>query len=325
MPATEWLERHLVCPRDHTPLDRGGTSLVCVQGHTYPVVDGIPVLIVEEADPTNPLVFKDTRERVAAGVPGDTEASEFVQSMMQRTCGFLYSELRNGLPRYPIPELRLPDGDGKVLLDVGCNWGRWTVAAGRKGYQVVGLDPNLNALIAAKHVVKELGGEATFVCGDARQMPFAESSVDAVFSYSVLQHFDKGAARAAMREMARVSRPDATVLVQMPNKFGVRQLYNRGRQIVQRNSNPFRVRYWTPSELRDSFQTLIGPCSLSVDGFFSLNPQATDTDILPRSSAMIVTVSEALRQASQRLPILLKAADSLYVRADNQKAFRSSS
>lgn len=325
MSATEWLERNLVCPRDHTPLDRGAASLACSQGHTYPVVDGIPVLIVEEADPTNPLVFNDTRERVAAGVPSDTEASEFVQSMMQRTCGFLYSELRNGLPRYPIPEIRLPDGDGKVLLDVGCNWGRWTVAGGRKGYQVVGLDPNLNALIAAKHVVKELGGEATFVCGDARQMPFAESSVDAVFSYSVLQHFDKAAAKAAMREMARVSRPDATVLVQMPNKFGVRQLYNRGKQIVRRNSNPFRVRYWTPGELRDSFQSLIGPCSLSVDGFFSLNPQATDTDILPRRSAMIVSVSEALRQASQRVPILLKAADSLYVRADNQKAFRSSS
>jgi SAM-dependent methyltransferase/uncharacterized protein YbaR (Trm112 family) len=324
MIATEWLDRYLVCPRDHGSMAAQGSSLICAKGHVYPVVDGIPVMLVSESEPTNPLVFEDTRERVAAGVPGGTEASAFVQSMMQRTCGFLYSDLRKGLPRYPIPEIRLPPGDGKVLLDVGCNWGRWTVAAGRKGYRVVGLDPNLDALIAAKHVVREMGGEASFVCGDARQMPLAESSVDAVFSYSVLQHFDKAAAKAALREMARVSRPDATVLVQMPNKFGVRQLFNRGKQIVKRNSNPFRVRYWTPRELRDSFQALIGPCRLSVDGFFSLNPQATDRDILPRRYAALVSLSEVLRQASDRVPILIDAADSLYVEADNQKAFRSS-
>lgn len=321
--ANGWLTSRVVCPRDRSALSDRGGELACEHGHTYPVVDGIPVLLGDE-DPTNPNVFRDTWARVEAGVPSGVAAREFVQSMILRTCGFLYSDLRAGLPRYPIPDIRLPPGAGRLLLDVGCNWGRWTVAATRKGYRVVGLDPNLDALIAARHVTAELGVEVSFVCGDARCMPFPDDVFDAVFSYSVLQHFDKEHARAAMAEMARVARTSATVLVQMPNIFGVRQLFNRTRQIVQRNHNPFRVRYWTPHELRASVQSTIGPCRLMVDGFFSLNPQATDRDILPRRYAAVVTVSEALRRAADRVPLLVNAADSLYFEADNGKAFRLS-
>jgi SAM-dependent methyltransferase len=284
-------------------------------------------LLVDEAEPTHPKVFSETRERVEDGLPDARDPHAFVQSMIRRTCGYLYEDLRDGLSRFPIPELRLPDadGDGSFLLDVGCNWGRWSVAAGRKGYRPIGIDPNLNALIAARGVAGQLGAEVGFVCGDARFLPFSENAFDAVFSYSVLQHFDKDHARAAMREMARVARPDATVLVQMPNKFGIRQMFNRTRQIVRRKSGPFRVRYWAPRELRDSVESLIGPCRLFVDGFFSLNAQATDRDILPRRYAALVSVSEALRHASDRIPLLVDAADSLYVEAGNRKAFRSSS
>jgi SAM-dependent methyltransferase len=307
-------------------LQERAAELFCEKGHTYPIVEGIPVLLVEDADPTNPNVFDATRARVTSRrTAAGADAHAFVQSMMRRTCGYLYADLRKELPRYPIPEIRLPPGDGKTLLDVGCNWGRWTVAAGRKGYRVAGLDPNLDALIAARSVVAETGGgEASFVCGDARAMPFSDSTFDAVFSYSVLQHFDKEQARTAMREMARVARVDATVLVQMANKFGVRQMFNRGKQIVTRNASPFRVRYWAPRELRQSVQGLIGPCELSVDGFFSLNAQMTDRDMLPRRYAAVVTLSDALRRASDRVPFLLEAADSLYFQADNRKAFRSS-
>ena len=131
----------------------------------------------------------------------------------------------------------------------------------------------------------------------------------------------------AMTEMARVSRPGATVLVQMPNKFGLRQMYHRTKIKMSRDKRPrpFTVRPWAPSELRETFQSLVGPCRLFVDGFFSLNPRATDRDILPRRYAAVVTVSEALRQASDRIPVLARAADSLYIEADNRKAFQSSS
>ena len=42
------------CPRDRSALTVEGERLVCEQGHEYPYVDGIPVLVVEDAEPTQP-------------------------------------------------------------------------------------------------------------------------------------------------------------------------------------------------------------------------------------------------------------------------------
>ena len=39
---------------------------------------------------------------------------------------------------------------GSRLLDLGSSWGRWSIAAARKGYSVVGLDPSLGAVLAAR-------------------------------------------------------------------------------------------------------------------------------------------------------------------------------
>ena len=45
--------------------------------------------------------------------------------------------------------LDLPRGP---LLDIGCSWGRWSLAAARKGYSVVGIDPSLGAVMAARRI-----------------------------------------------------------------------------------------------------------------------------------------------------------------------------
>jgi uncharacterized protein len=43
----------LACPSDdHAPLRQEGTTLVCTScGRVYPIVDGIPVLLLDEALP----------------------------------------------------------------------------------------------------------------------------------------------------------------------------------------------------------------------------------------------------------------------------------
>jgi len=48
-----WLLTHLVCPSDHTALETQDTILRCTHGHTYPLLDGIPILLLPEATPTN--------------------------------------------------------------------------------------------------------------------------------------------------------------------------------------------------------------------------------------------------------------------------------
>ena len=42
----------LVCPRDHLPLEQKGSFLVCPGGHDYPVVDGVPILLLADKEQT---------------------------------------------------------------------------------------------------------------------------------------------------------------------------------------------------------------------------------------------------------------------------------
>jgi uncharacterized protein YbaR (Trm112 family) len=43
----------LACPVDHAPVADEGSHLVCAScGRRYPVRDGIPVMLVEEAEPS---------------------------------------------------------------------------------------------------------------------------------------------------------------------------------------------------------------------------------------------------------------------------------
>ena len=113
------------------------------------------------------------------------EVDPFVQERIPYTNDFLYRPSQFRLTRYPIPELRLDPGDGKRLLDIGCNWGRWSIAAARKGYAVSGIDPSPQAILAARRVAKQLALDIDYRSGSGEIIPFAERSFDVVFSYSV--------------------------------------------------------------------------------------------------------------------------------------------
>ena len=236
-----------------------------------------------------------------------------MQDVIAATCGNLYRHLIGNLTTYPIPEIRLPPGEGRTFLEIGCNWGRWCISAARRGYRVVGVDPSLDAIRAARRVAEELEVEAEYLVGDARHLPFADGSSDVVFSYSVFQHFTRTAAVAAFRELGRVLKPGGLSLVQMANVWGPRSLVNQLRERRFREPRSlFDVRYWSPSELRRELTRAVGPTELAVDGFLTLNPQPSDLPLLPRRYRSLVHLSEAYRKASRRLPGLVRFADSLY-------------
>jgi hypothetical protein len=60
---------------------------------------------------------------------------------------------------------------------------------------------------------------------------------------------------------------------------------------------------------------MIGPTTVSVDGYFSLNPQTIDLSLLPLRYQAVVRTSDGLREASERHPWLVSVADSLYLSA----------
>jgi SAM-dependent methyltransferase/uncharacterized protein YbaR (Trm112 family) len=317
--AERWPEELLVCPRDRTALEARDETLVCAEGHEYPHVGGIPVMVVEEVEPTQPGYWAKPEqiEAVRAAQPPEVTGSgvdPYVAELILGTHGNLYKHLSQGLERYPIPDFPLPRApDEELLLDIGCNWGRWSISAAQAGYRVIGVDPSFEAIVAARRIARQLGVQARYVVADARTLPFADDAFDVVFSYGVLQHFSKADVAVAVGEIARTVKPDGYSWVQMPNALGVRNLYQLARRGF-RVGRHFEVRYWRPGELRRTFRA-IGPTSLSTDGFFTLNPQKRDLDLLPRRYRALVRTSEALRRASGRARFLTALADSVNVRS----------
>jgi SAM-dependent methyltransferase/uncharacterized protein YbaR (Trm112 family) len=335
------LSRMLVCPRDRSELELRGAWLRCRHDHEFAVVDGVPVMLDDAATPTigiardsllrardpehtdarAPELFLESlgiSEQEKTGVVGlrtrGSAIDPVVSYLVAATNGLMYVPWIGKLERYPIPELRLPPAKGELLLDVGCSWGRWSMAAARKGYRVIGIDPSLGAVMAARRVARQLGLDAQFVVGDARALPFGDRVFAAVFSYSVLQHFAKSDVRAALGEMGRVLAPSGASLVQMANAAGVRSVQHQARRRF-RTAEAFEVRYWLLPELRAAFERAIGPSAIEVDGFFGLGMQPSDAPYMSRFRRTVLSASTALTAMSQRLPALRWVADSVYVRS----------
>lgn len=320
MDLEAWFIENLVCPVDKHPLSAPQPEFVCSSGHRYPVLDGIPVMLPCDV----PVTHGAARDTLTAARAGDRdfvdpvlkggEVDPFVQDAVAATCGYMYKRLRGRLRDYPIPDFRFSRREIGMFLELGCNWGRWSMAAARTGYDVVGIDPSLHAIRAARRVARQLGLPARFVVGDARYLPFRADMFRIVFSYSVLQHFAKEDVLLALAETRRVLSRGGTSVIQMANIWGLRSLYHQLRRGF-RKPRDFEVRYWALGELRDEFSRSVGPTEIEIDGFFSLNAQPTDAPMLPAHYRAVIWSSEVLRSLSVRLALLAHVADSLIVKA----------
>lgn len=334
MTVDSWLVEHLVCPLDGTPLRAENETLVSQAGRRYPVVDGVPVML---ADGDHTLWVAESSRQSSSQAPADPyyvdsvglsdeeratilrliaegagPVDPVVSCLVAATNGIAYKHLIGKLREYPIPEFRLPPANGQLLLDVGCNWGRWCVAAARKGYRPVGLDPSLGAVLAARRVCAQLGVEAKFIVGDARCLPLRSNLFDKVFSYSVIQHFSRENAAIAVHELGRVLKPGGKALVQMPTTLGLRCLYHQFRRRFREPSG-FEVRYYSTAALRRLFTAGIGPTQTSVDCYFGIGLQRSDMKFMAPPLKAVVACSEVLRLASQLFPPLKQVADSVYL------------
>jgi 2-polyprenyl-3-methyl-5-hydroxy-6-metoxy-1,4-benzoquinol methylase/uncharacterized protein YbaR (Trm112 family) len=335
------LKSVLGCPRDKSRLEFAESTCSCEFGHTYPVVAGIPVLLVEDVPQTIGIArasiraarsLKETSpeeetqfylntlgisEKERAGIYGEHQRGNavidpVVKYLVAATNGNLYKPMIGNLDSYPIPSLPLEPGNGRILVDIGCSWGRWSIAAARKGYNVIGIDPSLGAILAARRVSKQLGCEADFIVADARFLPLHAKSIDIAFSYSVLQHFSKADVRSTLAELRRILVPKGCSVIQMANAFGIRSMQNQLRRGF-REPTDFNVRFWRPTELLSTFSALLGDTEMSVDGYFGLGIQASDSSLLPFRYRVIVRASEIIKRLSRKAKWVRFLADSVYL------------
>jgi len=304
-------------------------------GECYPIIQGVPVLLTKTEDPTHwvlsasydaarnrpdDVYYEDTiglfpadlanlKEQMKSGLIDSVDP--IVSFLVGATSGNMYRDLIGKLETIPIPEFRMPSGNG-LMLDIGCSWGRWSVAAAQNGYTVVGIDPSLGAVLAAKRLTQELGIDAQFVVADALRLPFQDKTFDYIFSYSVLQHLSRDDCEKITREAGRVSNDNAELMIQMANMFGIRSLYHLARRGF-RSGSGFDVRYYSPNQLVRMFEKNYGHSRLSVDCYFGLGIQAADRHVVSTPKRLVIDASEFLRSAAGHLPFLRYAADSLYI------------
>jgi SAM-dependent methyltransferase/uncharacterized protein YbaR (Trm112 family) len=329
-----WFLENLICPVDGGSLrwEPETSRLHSLTGLIYSVVDGVPIMLPQEIEPTlsgmnasrqctpaeapwylsSVLLSDEEKEGILQLAEKPGAVDPVAAYLVAATNGIGYAHLVGNLKQYPIPDIRLPQGDGRTLLDVGCSWGRWSIAAARKGYSSIGMDPSLGAVMAARRVAHQLGVQCRFFVGDARHLPLRDECVDTAFSYSVLQHLSPSDAVQSINHIGRVLRPGGSGLVQMPTKWGLRCLMNQAKRRF-REAEGFEVRYWGLGDLRRVFEKAVGPSTLSVDCYFGIGWQATDLPLMPAILRFVIMTSEVLRKLSGTFPVLTRVADSVYI------------
>jgi SAM-dependent methyltransferase len=255
--------------------------------HAYAIVDGVPVFILPEKEQTiglalasydaaanakgGPLYLKTigVSDIERAGIEtvwaqsGHIDRVDLAISyLVGATCGLEYMNLIGQLNSYPIPKIPVQPAAGKLLLDIGC---RWSISAARKDWYVVGIDPSLGAIMAARRAFHS-ERHVMFVCGDARFLPFKNKTFDCAFSYSVIQHFSEEDAERTLAEIGRTLADHGFSKIQMAHRGGLRSAYIRTRSDYF-SHGVFRVRYWPLNRLKRTFEKTIGPSTVIPEAF----------------------------------------------------------
>ena len=329
----------LRCPRDHSELRIESGHLCCARGHNYPIVSGVPVFLLAEKEQTigiataslkaaestngSPLyvdtlgISEDEKRGIERDWIAGGKIDPAISYLIGATSGWGYVNLIGRLESYPIPEIPVGYGNGELLLDVGSNWGRWSVSAARKGWRAVGIDPSLGAILAAQRAFSGMGLDIAFVCGDARFLPFRADLFRCAFSYSVIQHFSEIDAELCIAELGRVLRRGGFAKIQMAHKGGLRSTYSRTRPNYA-DSGHFRVRYWSLASMRDVFEKKIGPSGVIAEAFGGLGLLAEDRSYVSAKAKTLIAISILLKNLSIFVRPLIHLADSVYVVSTKQ-------
>ncbi|EHQ27375.1 class I SAM-dependent methyltransferase [Mucilaginibacter paludis] len=138
--------------------------------------------------------------------------------------------------------------DCKTVLDVGCGGGRNLVYFLRNGYQVFGIDPNIQAIEAVKELSSQLAPanpKDNFTLANAEDMPFPDNSFNLAICSAVL-HFAKNEVHfdAMLRSIWRVLKPGGYLFARLASDIGIEPLVHHlgdGRYLLPDGSERFLV------------------------------------------------------------------------------------
>jgi SAM-dependent methyltransferase len=157
-------------------------------GASYPVIGGIPRLVVRGTQP-GPVV---------AGF--DDEWGRF-RDVGTKDHGEVFERYFDVLPAKLL-------GSDQVALDAGCGAGRWAFEVSRRGPRVVALDLGQSIEIARANTDFE---RVACVQADVRALPLEQETVDWAYSLGVLHHTEQP--DVALLDIVRTVRPGGRIVL----------------------------------------------------------------------------------------------------------------
>ncbi|MAE94856.1 MAG: hypothetical protein CL910_09365 [Deltaproteobacteria bacterium] len=200
-------EHHLAllcCPRCRGKLSttEDATGLSCAScDASYPVIDGIPVLLAGEVDEISETVqeyYEAGWRKNADGVPRARLVHEDLSDRGQR---YIVDNERRFVSIF--------EGGGNVFLDAGSG-AQPRVEFGQAFDYHLCVDLSLQGLQEARQVV---GDRGIFVCGSLLDLPIRDHSLAGAMASHCIYHIDKELQSRALSEISRVVSPRGVGLI----------------------------------------------------------------------------------------------------------------
>jgi 2-polyprenyl-3-methyl-5-hydroxy-6-metoxy-1,4-benzoquinol methylase len=102
---------------------------------------------------------------------------------------------------------------GMRVLDVGCAGGATMIDTGLQGAEVYGQDLDGEMVMRANRELARWGIDGEVKAGDAVELQFPDRYFDGAYSHDFLEHVTEDTKVRALREIRRVLKPDAPVVL----------------------------------------------------------------------------------------------------------------
>lgn len=245
-----------------------------------------------------------------------------VQQQVAATNGIHYIDRIGKLKDYPQFELPVKPVQGnKLMLDIGCGWGRWVAGAAKKGYIPVGIDLRQEFCVTARQTIANHGFNGYTLVADLKNLPFKPNVFDLVWSFSVIQHTHKIRLIECLKHIYRILHPSGFTKLEFPNKNGLRNRPGPAKKFAGEadDYNSWCVRYYTPDEYKGMIQPLFGNFKYMVHSLLGIGILKEDLRYVSFKNKLIVLLSLFGTALSKIFPFLQQFADSIYIQMNVNK------
>ena len=281
---------------------------------------------------TNDKIIQFNRSKIYEDLDYQPEPTEYnsnvpwtVQQQIAATNGRHFIDRTGKLIDYPVYKLPVKMVQGKkIMLDIGCGWGRWLVAGCNAGYIPIGLDIRLEFCKTNRRVLFDQKKQGYSIVADLENIPFRENVFDLVWSFSVIQHTHVERLKNCIQHINRILANDGFTYLEFPNSKGIRNRFGVVQDSAGKDDyNSWNVRYYSPKEYEIMFNEFLSHFSYANHSFLGIGILPEDLKYVSLKNKIICTMSLVGSFFADIIPGLKNFSDSIYIRASKKEAYDS--